>query len=248
MTEFITGLISLIILVVAISWLLDFLRSRKEPWNRRNGITYPRYHAFVIIVGLLGIGLLFKAQPEPIVKLTSPTYKLQFNLQGDLERSAGSNSYKFLSVKSKSFPLNAACDYLGDDDEIKEQCEKIKRDLEKQCLKLLKDNKLRGFGPESWVFLIGGHDRLKVSGGPYETNTNLSFRRAAFVADFLINYKNSDDAIEESFGLKAEQVIFMPGGVRDPIAYKTAKEEENEQDRVVFGHIAILHKVQENDD
>ncbi|MGD8650382.1 MAG: hypothetical protein PVJ77_27875 [Desulfobacterales bacterium] len=225
MTEFITILILLIILVVAFFWLLDFFRSRKEPWNERNGTTYPRY-ALVIIVALIGIGLLLKAQPEPIVKQTSPTYKLNFNLQRDLERSVDSNSYKFLSVKSKSFPLNAACDYIDDDDEKAEQCEEIKCDLKKQCLKLLKDNKLSRFGPESWVFLIGGHDRLPVRGGPYGTNTNLSFRRAAFVADFLTNYKNSDCPLDESFGLKAEteesfglkadQVIFMPGGVRDP--------------------------------
>jgi hypothetical protein len=125
MIEFITSLILIIILVVAIFWLLDFLRSRKEPWNKRNGITYPKYHALVIIVGLSGIGLLLKTQPEPIYKLSSPTYKVNFNLQGDIERSVDPNNYKFLSVKSKSFPPNVACDNIEGEINFKKQCKEI---------------------------------------------------------------------------------------------------------------------------
>ncbi len=325
-TEIIASLLLLIVVAdvvyLTVATIRHRMRNMKEPWKSVKLPLDMRHHALVIIIGLIGVGLLLKAQApvvirmnglevdtaEKVIDLDSPKFRInvprpevivpdqkidvpgrqitfsppdidapgrEINVPGreiffsepkihnplstiDLETVykiiyiladspnpiANSDSYTIDGFKSDSFPLNAACGE-GDPEEsekeiseIKERCKVIKENLIKKFRDYVERYNIEDFGPGFWMAAVGGHDRKPVSGSAYETNFNLSFRRAAFVTNVLKDYVYKATKQELTEG----QVLILPGGVRGGDSYSTSTPLENPKDRVVSVHFRIPPK------
>ena len=96
-TEVIANLLLLIVVAdvvyLAVATIRHRMRNMKEPWNDVKLPLDMRHHALVIIVGLIGVGLLLKAQASVVIRMNGLEVDFLFRINFSLRINDSSRVY-----------------------------------------------------------------------------------------------------------------------------------------------------------